>query len=59
MSQILKSYLRSVSVAIMPLLAINETRWQSYLYAVLLAILGPAIRAADPNDKAFGVGSED
>lgn len=59
MNAILKSYARSVTVAIMPLLAINETRWQSYLYAMLLAILGPAIRAADPNDKAFGVGSED
>jgi len=55
MNAILKSYARSVTVAIMPLLAISETRWQSYLYAALLAILGPAIRAADPTDHAFGV----
>lgn len=49
-----KSYARSVIVACMPLLAINEDRWQAYLYAALLAILGPAMRAIDPNDPAFG-----
>lgn len=54
MKEMLKSYLRSVTVAIMPLLAINEDRWQSYLYAAILAILGPGIRALDANDQAFG-----
>ena len=54
MKEILKSYARSVTVAVMPLLAINETRWQSYLYAAFLAILGPGIRALDSNDRAFG-----
>ena len=58
MIEILKSYARSVTVAIMPLLAINEDRWQSYLYAALLALLGPAMRAADVNDPAFGVGKK-
>jgi hypothetical protein len=52
--EVLKSYARSVTVAVMPLLAINEDRWQSYLYAALLAIVGPLIRAADPQDHAFG-----
>jgi hypothetical protein len=56
MIEILKSYARSVTVAIMPLLAINEDRWQSYVYAALLSILGPAMRAADVNDPAFGIG---
>jgi hypothetical protein len=41
-------------VAIMPLLVIEEQRWQSYLFAALLAILGPAMRALDINDEAFG-----
>ena len=58
MNEILKSYGRSVTVAIMPLLAINEDRWQSYLYAALLAILGPVMRAADVNDPAFGIGKK-
>jgi len=51
---VLKSYARSVTVAIMPLLVIEEQRWQSYLFAALLAILGPAMRALDINDEAFG-----
>lgn len=54
MKEILKSYARSVTVAVMPLLAINETRWQSYFYAAILAILGPGIRALDTSDQAFG-----
>jgi len=55
---VLKSYARSVTVAVMPLLVINETRWQSFLYAALLAILGPSMRALDANDHAFGFGKE-
>ena len=51
---VLKSYARSVTVAIMPLLVIEEQRWQSYLFAALLAILGPVMRALDINDEAFG-----
>lgn len=55
MIEILKSYARSVTVAIMPLLAMNEDRWQAYLFAALAAMLGPAIRAVDVNDPAFGI----
>ncbi len=58
MNPIIKSYLRAVAVAVMPLLAAADDNWEHYLYAVLLAILAPLARAADPNDKAFGYGSE-
>jgi hypothetical protein len=51
---IIKSYLRGVGIAVMPLLAINETRPQAYLYAVLAGVVAPAVRAADKNDTAFG-----
>jgi hypothetical protein len=51
---ILKSYLRGVAIAIMPLLAINETRPLAYLYAVIAGTVAPAVRAADKNDMAFG-----
>jgi hypothetical protein len=54
MSQILKSYGRAVLVAILPLVSIGETRWYAYLGAAAFALLGPAIRAADPTDPMFG-----
>jgi hypothetical protein len=59
MIEVAKSYLRSLTVAFMPLLAINEDRWQSYLYAAILAILGPGIRALDSSDQAFGFRKHD
>jgi hypothetical protein len=59
MNPILKSYLRAVAVAVLPLLASADDQWRHYLYAVLIAVLAPLARAADPNDKVFGYGKED
>jgi hypothetical protein len=59
MNPIVKSYFRAVMVAVLPLLAANDDNWHHYLYAVLLAVLAPLARAADPTDHAFGFTDED
>jgi hypothetical protein len=59
MNPILKSYLRAVAVAVLPLLAASNSEWRHYFYAILIAVLAPLARAADPSDKAFGYGKEE
>lgn len=54
MIHIVKSYARAVLVAILPLLTAGEDRWQLYVAASLIAVLGPTIRALDPTDPMFG-----
>jgi hypothetical protein len=54
MKPVLKSYLRSVSVAVLPLLTIGDDDWKHYLFAVLIAVLAPLARALDSTDEAFG-----
>lgn len=54
MTMILKSYARAVLVAVLPLLTASEDRWQLYVAAALIAVLGPTIRALDPTDPMFG-----
>lgn len=54
MIHIAKSYARAVLVAILPLLSAGEDRWQLYVAAALIAVLGPTIRALDPTDPMFG-----
>lgn len=51
MNQAVKSYLRHVLIALVPLLTVAESEPKHYLFAVALAIVGPLIRALDPNDK--------
>ena len=46
----LKSYLRHVLIALVPLLTVAESQPKHYLFAVALAVVGPLIRALDPND---------
>jgi hypothetical protein len=55
MSPAAKSYLRHVLIAITPLLTTNDADWRHYAFAVSLAIVGPLIRALDPQDKGFGL----
>jgi hypothetical protein len=55
MKAVVKSYLRSVSVAVLPLLTIGDENWKHYLFAVLIAVLAPLARALDPSDVAFGL----
>lgn len=54
MKQMLKSYARAVLVAILPLMSAGEDRWQLYVAAAAIALLGPALRAVDPTDPMFG-----
>ena len=59
MNPAVKSYLRHVLIALVPLLTVAETQPRHYIFAVALAIVGPLIRALDPTDKEFGYGDEE
>lgn len=50
MNPAVKSYLRHVLIALVPLLTVAESEPKHYLFAVALAVVGPLIRALDPND---------
>ena len=58
MNPALKSYLRHVLIALVPLLTVAESQPKHYLFAIALAVVGPLIRALDPNDGEIGYGSE-
>lgn len=61
MKQALFSYLRTAAVAMASVyLALNGDVFhkegvQALIYAAIVAVAGPAVRALNPNDKAFGV----
>ena len=57
-SPAIKSYLRHVLIALVPLLTVAESEPKHYLFAIALAVVGPLIRALDPNDKGMDYGSE-
>ena len=59
MNPAIKSYLRHVLIALVPLLTVAESQPRHYLFAVALAIVGPLIRALDPNDTEIGYGDEE
>ena len=59
MSAAAKSYLRHALIAITPLLTTNDADWRHYAFAISLAIVGPLIRALDPQDKGFGLTDDD
>lgn len=52
---ILASYGRSFLVAIMTAYSMGKSDWRDLLVAGVVAIVGPAIRAINPNDPAFGL----
>lgn len=54
MKHMIKSYSRAYLVAVLPLLTAGEERWQLYVAAALIAVLGPTMRALDPTDPMFG-----
>ena len=58
MNPALKSYLRHVLVALVPLLTVAESEPKHYLFAIALAVVGPLIRALDPSDGEIGYDSE-
>jgi hypothetical protein len=55
MKSVIKSYLRGVLVAVTPLIAINSTDSWAYLMAIFAGVIGPALRAVDSKDPAFGM----
>lgn len=54
MQSVIKSYLRGVLVAILPLIYIGSTDSKAYIAAIVAGVLSPALRAADKKDPAFG-----
>lgn len=58
MNPAVKSYLRHVLIALVPLLTVAESQPRHYLFAVALAIVGPLIRALDPTDPEIGVSDD-
>jgi hypothetical protein len=53
--EILSSYARSFVVAVMTAYAMGDMSIQDLLIAGLIATAGPAIRAVNPKDPAFGM----
>lgn len=54
MNAVVKSYLRGVLVAVLPLLVIGSTDVKAYVAAIGAGVVSPALRAMDKKDPAFG-----
>jgi hypothetical protein len=58
LTPIVKTYLRAAASAAVALYLVDSNRpLRDYLAAGLAAVLGPIIKAIDPNEKDFGKGS--
>ena len=55
---ILKSYARGVLVSFLTFLASNELGLDPALSVIVAALAGPAARALDKSDSAYGIGSD-
>ena len=55
---ILKSYLRGVLVSFLTFLASNELGLDPVVAVVISALAGPAVRALDKSDSAYGLGAD-
>lgn len=51
----LASYARSFAVAVVTAYSVGQTEIKDLAVAGVIAILGPAIRAMNPKDSAFGM----
>ena len=56
---ILKSYARGVLVSFLTFLASNELGLDPALSVVIAALAGPAARALDKSDIAYGIGANE
>ena len=56
---ILKSYARGVLVSFLTFLASNELGLDPAVAVVVAALAGPAVRALDKSDSAYGIGAHD
>ena len=55
---ILKSYARGVLVSFLTFLASNQLGLDPALSVIVAALAGPAARALDKSDSAYGIGSD-
>jgi hypothetical protein len=56
---ILKSYFRGVLVSFLTFLASNELGLDPVISVVVAALAGPAARALDKTDDAYGLGADE
>ena len=56
---ILKSYARGVLVSFLTFLASNELGLDPAVSVIVAALAGPAARALDKSDNAYGIGASD
>ena len=56
---ILKSYFRGVLVSFLTFLASNELGLDPVISVVVAALAGPAARALDKSDGAYGLGADE
>ena len=56
---VLKSYARGVVVSFLTFLASNELGLDPVVAVVISALAGPAVRALDKSDSAYGLGAND
>jgi hypothetical protein len=56
---ILKSYARGVLVSFLTFLASNELGLDPALSVIVAALAGPAVRALDKSDNAYGIGANE
>jgi len=56
---ILKSYARGVLVSFLTFLASNELGLDPALAVIVAAFAGPAVRALDKSDTAYGIGANE
>lgn len=55
---VLKSYARGVLVSFLTFLASNELGLDPVVAVVISALAGPAVRALDKSDSAYGLGAD-
>ena len=55
---VLKSYARGVLVSFLTFLASNELGLDPVVAVIISALAGPAVRALDKSDKAYGIGAD-
>jgi hypothetical protein len=56
---VLKSYARGVLVSFLTFLASNELGLDPVVAVVISALAGPAVRALDKSDSAYGIGTNE
>jgi hypothetical protein len=56
---VLKSYARGVLVSFLTFLASNELGLDPAVSVIVSALAGPAARALDKSDNAYGIGAND